>query len=88
MELERDVEEYLSREVEAARGVCLKHGVNGWPDRIVMLPGGKLVWCEVKRKGGRASCLQLIRLQRLRGLGQRAELICSKADVDALIQGE
>ena len=85
MELERDVERYLIRRVEEIGGICLKHGQNGWPDRIVMLPGGKLYWVELKRGIGVQSDLQIHRTHELMQVGQDVRTIWSKAEVDELL---
>lgn len=85
MELEKNIEQYLVRETEKRRGVCLKHGQDGWPDRIVLLPEGVCVWVELKRKGGVLSPLQQTRLAKLHALGQKVRVVWSKADVDCLM---
>jgi hypothetical protein len=87
MELERDVEQRLTRRVEALDGVCLKHGQDGWPDRIVMLPGGVLVWVELKRSTGKLSDLQQYRRRQLEQVGQRVQYLWSVDAVDGFIDG-
>lgn len=71
--LERDVEQKLRRTVEAHGGRCLKWVCPGWsgvPDRIILLPGGRIFFVETKRpKGGRPSPLQLKWKQWLTELG-------------------
>lgn len=52
MTLEVDVEEALRKAVEAAGGLCLKLNplwYRGIPDRLVLLPGGRVVFVELKR---------------------------------------
>lgn len=60
--LERDIEQKLRRLVEKRGGWCLKWVCPGWsgvPDRIVLLPGGRVIFVETKRpKGGRLSKMQ------------------------------
>ena len=86
---ERDVERHLCARVEALGGACDKFipdNKPGMPDRIVMLPGGVLVWVELKRpKGGRLSELQKLRHRQLRALGQRVEVAWTKEQADALV---
>jgi hypothetical protein len=57
--LEKDIEEKLRKKVEAAGGHCLKWTCPGWagvPDRLVLLPGGMVIFVETKRpKGGTLS---------------------------------
>jgi hypothetical protein len=89
-DIERDVEQYLRRRVEQAGGRCVKYIpdlTRGWPDRIVLLPGGVLAWVETKRpRGGRVSVAQRVAHEHLRRLGQRVELVWSKEDVDSLVE--
>lgn len=74
--------------MEALGGICLKHGWDGWPDRIVMLPTGRLIWVELKRKTGVQSDLQRYRAIELAKVGQVVRTIWSKAEVDQLISEE
>lgn len=86
---EREVERHLRERVEAQGGRCEKFDPSlspGMPDRIVMLPGGVLVWVELKKpKGGRLSELQRFRHRQLRALGQRVEVVWTKEQADALV---
>ena len=86
MEFERDVEQYLVREVERRGGACIKLGQNGWPDRVVLLPSGWCAWCELKRSGGELAPLQQLRIKSLRIMGQRVRVLWSKKDVDTFLQ--
>lgn len=89
MLLERDVESYLGRRVKALGGRCDKFTPdlnNGMPDRIVMLPGGVLIWVETKRcESEDARQLQKMQHLKLRRLGQRVEIIHTKREVDKLL---
>lgn len=49
---ERSVEEKLSRYIKDRGGLCLKWvspGYTGVPDRIILMPGGRVIFAEVKR---------------------------------------
>lgn len=71
--LEKDIERKLRQMVEAHKGLCLKWVCPGWvgvPDRIVLLPGGRIIFVELKRpKGGRLSRMQLWWQEKLINLG-------------------
>lgn len=60
--LESAIESKLRRRVKSYKGYCLKWvspGESGVPDRIVLLPGGRIIFVETKRpKGGKLSPLQ------------------------------
>ena len=72
--IERDVEQALKRGIEAnvPGAKCLKFvspGYIGVPDRIVLLPGGRVVFVELKRPNERPRQRQLFVQSRLRKLG-------------------
>lgn len=86
---EHEVESYLRRRVEAQGGKCVKFVpdfARGFPDRIVILPHGVLVWVETKRPvGGVLDPYQNLQHTVLRRLGQRVEVVWSKEDADNLL---
>ena len=88
-QLENEVESHLRRRVEKAGGICVKFlpdFARGFPDRIVLLPGGVLVWVETKRpQGGVLSPVQKVQHVLLRRLGQRVEVVWTKDQADDLI---
>ena len=61
-ELEKEIERKLVDLVKKYGGRCEKLvnvGFAGFPDRTILLPGGKIMFVETKRpKGGRYSALQ------------------------------
>ena len=72
-ELEKEIEAKLRKAVENRGGLCLKWVCPGWsgvPDRILLLPGGRIYFVETKRpKGGRLEALQKWWKKRLENLG-------------------
>lgn len=60
--LEKQIEQTLVNMVRKHGGLCLKWVCPGWagvPDRIVLLPGGRIIFAELKRpKGGVLSSRQ------------------------------
>ncbi len=73
MILEREIEAKLTTLVAKHGGHCLKWVCPGWtgvPDRIILLPGGRIHFAELKRpKGGRFSPMQKWWERRLTDLG-------------------
>ena len=72
-ELEKEIEKKLRRMIESRGGKCLKWVCPGWsgvPDRLAILPGGRVYFIETKRpKGGRYSRMQDWWRDTLIGLG-------------------
>jgi len=87
--LESAVERELLARVKAIGGVCEKVtvlGARGFFDRLIVLPGGRVVFCEVKRpSGGVLSQHQILRADRYRRLGAVTCVIRNSADIDALL---
>jgi len=69
---EREVEQRLSAAVRQAGGQTYKWvspGRSGVPDRLCLLPAGRVAAVEVKRPGGQCTALQKKLHEELRGLG-------------------
>lgn len=69
---ERDIEQKLVKTVKAAGGICPKlvsPGTDGMPDRIILLPGERIGFAEVKAPGILPRPLQVKRHKQLRSLG-------------------
>lgn len=88
--LEKAVESALTEMVKARRGLCLKWVCPGWagvPDRIILLPGGRIIFAETKRpKGGRFSPLQRWWAKKLTGLGFYYVAPHNRDDVEKLAE--
>lgn len=86
-QLEKDIERKLRKMVENHGGLCLKWVCPGWsgvPDRIILLPGGRVVFAELKRpKGGVLSKLQEWWGKKLTDLGFSRWLIWNDNDLTA-----
>ena len=70
--LEKTLERKFVEAVKAMEGLCPKFvspGFDGMPDRLVLLPGGKLAFVEVKAANCKPRPLQESRHGMLRRLG-------------------
>lgn len=85
LEYESDIENYLFDRVADAGGLCIKIGYDGLPDRLVLLPGGRVRFVELKRHDGQTSPLQDYRASVLRRLGFKVSIPKSKHDCDTLL---
>jgi len=86
--MEKKIEKYLIEQVENLRGLCVKVPplfFRGFPDRIVLLPGGVIAFVEVKAPGAKPTLIQRKVHARLRLLGFRVEVLDSNESVDGFI---
>ena len=70
--IEREIERKLRDAVKQKCGMALKFvspGMNGVPDRLVLLPGGRAVFVETKAPGRKMRPLQIKRKAQLESLG-------------------
>ena len=77
---EKTVEKRLVQAVRQHGGLALKFispGFNGVPDRLILFPGGRLAFCEVKAPGKKLRPLQAHRMAQLRELGFRVYAVDS-----------
>ena len=86
---ENAIENELVRRVKAAGGIAEKVtviGARGFFDRLVILPGGRVVFVECKRpKGGRLSQHQIQRHARYKALGVEVAMIKHSNDITRLL---
>lgn len=81
---ERTIEQKLRSEVKARGGLALKFvspGTSGVPDRIVLIPGGRLFFVELKAPGKRLSPKQVKMAAVLERLGHKVRVIDSTKQV-------
>lgn len=89
MKRERDVEAYLIRKLEEHNLSCLKFipdNATGMPDRLIILPNKRVVWCELKTKGGKLSEMQKYRHLELEKSGHEVVTVWDYAQADALVE--
>ena len=85
---EKAIERYLVERVKELGGICLKYSnanMVGYPDRVVLLPGGVTIWIELKSKGRRPEKIQQIRIAQLGRLGHTVYVADSKQRVDEIL---
>jgi len=86
---EREIEKYLVKRVKELGGKAFKFvspGNDGVPDRLVCLPGGRVLFVELKSPGKKPTPLQQMQMEFIRSLGFDVDWASSKADVDVLLR--
>jgi hypothetical protein len=86
---EQKIERRLKKEIELIGGKALKFvspGVSGVPDRIVLLPGGKVIFIELKAPGKSLSPIQSFRKKEFNKLGFNTRVIDSIESVLTFIK--
>ena len=75
---EKEIETRLVRAVKRMGGVCPKWvspGLDGVPDRIILLPGARIAFAELKAPGKKPRPLQAVRIKQLKRLGFQVYVI-------------
>lgn len=83
------IEKKLVQEVKKRGGLCEKwiSGTSGWPDRIVILPAGKIGFVEVKAPGKEPRPLQVHRHKQLRALGYKVYVLDQESQIGGILDG-
>lgn len=86
---EKQIEAKLVRTVKSAGGIAPKFvspGLDGMPDRIVLLPGGHMAFVEVKAPGKVPRPLQAARHELLRRLGFKVYVLDDERQIWKIIK--
>lgn len=87
--LEKDIEKVLVAKVRKLGGRAYKWvspGNDGVPDRIVILPGMRPVFVELKAENGRLSTLQKVQIRRLLDMGQEVRVLRGIREVEQFLE--
>ena len=87
---EKSIEQKLVKAVKAAGGICPKlvcPGFDGMPDRLVLLPCGRLGFVEVKAPGKKPRPLQTARYEMLKRLGFKVYLLDRPEQIGGILDG-
>lgn len=87
---EKTTEQKLVKAIKNIGGVAPKFvspGFDGMPDRIVLLPGGRIAFVEVKAPGCKPRPLQVSRHEMLRKLGFKVYVLDDERQIGGIIDG-
>ena len=59
-------------------------GFDGMPDRIILKPGGRVFFAEIKAPGEKPRALQVVRSNMLEKMGFRVYVVDSFSDIEAV----
>ena len=85
---EKNIESKLAAEVRRRGGLAPKFvspGLDGVPDRLILLPGGKAAFAELKAPGKTLRPLQAVRKRQLEALGFRVFVIDSTEQIGGVL---
>lgn len=86
---EKDIERLLFSEVRKLGGIAIKltaQYFSGLPDRLVLLPKGRLFFAEIKTTGKKPRALQLLVCANIRKLGFNVYIIDNKQEVHNILE--
>lgn len=86
---EKAIERYLVEQAKEKGLLCLKYSnpnMAGYPDRILVIPDGRVVWVELKSRGKKPAKIQSLRHLELQTMGHQVRVIDNKPDIDLLIK--
>lgn len=86
---EKLIEKKLREKAKSLGGIALKlysayH--TGLPDRLILMPGGKASFAEIKTTGKKPTLLQEKAIAELRALGFKAEVVDSLEALDKFVE--
>ncbi len=89
VESEKNLERKLANKIEALGGWTLKllsTHIKGLPDRLCLLPGGRVFFAEIKTTKKKPEKLQGIIHKKLRSLGFEVYVVDSSKIIDNIIE--
>ena len=85
---EKTIEQKLCTAVKKSGGIAMKlvsPGLAGVPDRLLLFPGGRIAFCEVKVPGQKPRPLQEHRIAQLRALGFKVYVLDDVEQIGGII---
>ena len=86
---EKHIEKELAARTRVMGGIAPKFtspGFDGMPDRLVLLPGGRMGFVELKAPGKKSRALQEARHRLLRRLGFKVYVIDEINQIDSVLE--
>ena len=85
--LEKEIEKYFKAKIEDNNGMCIKlTSMVGLPDRLILLPVGRIFFVEFKQKGKKPRKVQSFIHRRLKDLGFKVYVIDDKYKMEEVFK--
>ena len=87
---ERDIERRLVSEARERGGMAVKlasPGIDGLPDRVVLMPDGKMAFVELKAPGRKPRPVQRVRIRQLVAMGYGVYVVDSVGQIGEVLDG-
>ena len=87
---EKQIEKRLCEEVKALGGIAIKLNslsMAGLPDRLILMPRGKVIFVELKSPGKKLRPVQIKRKRQLEGLGFKVYCIDDVKQIEKILKG-
>ena len=85
---EKEIEKKLIAAVKNKGGMALKlvsPGIVGVPDRLLLMPGGRIAFAELKAPGEKMRLIQIKRKRQLESLGFKVYCIDSMEQIEGVL---
>lgn len=86
--MEKDIERWLGNQLKKMGCIYMKFvspGNDGVPDRIIVLPGGGVIFVELKDTTGKLMANQRVQISRLRKQGALVFVVTGKTDAKLFV---
>ena len=85
--LEKEIEKYFKAKIEDNNWMCIKlTSMVGLPDRLILLPVGRIFFVEFKQKGKKPRKVQSFIHRRLKDLGFKVYVIDDKDKMEEVFK--
>lgn len=87
---EKHIEQKLVLEAKKRGGICPKlvsSGLAGMPDRLILLPNGKMGFAELKATGKKPRPIQVARISQLRRMGFKVYVVDGVEQIGSVLDG-
>lgn len=87
--IEKDIERWLGNQLKNLGCIYMKFvspGNDGVPDRIVVLPGGSVIFIELKATTGKLMANQRVQISRLRKQGALVFVVTGMSDAKLFVE--